>query len=102
MITSSTLFFLAAAGISALACFTVELNKVVTLYDKVHYGWSYFSGWAAVVFTFVCSGSSIASSFKRRTNVHVGCNMQVILPSNQNTSVPYNQFTVSTTTNRVI
>lgn len=95
-------FSLGAAGITALACYTVEANKIVTIDGKFHDGWSYFSGWVAVVFTFVCIGSSIASLFNRQTNVQVGSNMQVVVPNSYVTSVPYNQFTVSANTNKVI
>lgn len=80
----------------------MKTNKRVTVDGKLHYGWSYFSGWGAVVFTCVCIGSSIASVFNRQANVPVGSNMQVVVPSTYTTSVPYNQITVSRNINNVI
>ena len=70
----------------------------MSLDKEFHYGWSYVSGWVAVAFASVCIGSSIISIFNRRPIVQVVNNMQVIAPGSYVTSVPYNQFAVSSST----
>ena len=99
--TSSSISFLAAAEITALSCFTAETNKLMSLSEELYYGWSYFCGWLAVAFTFVCIGSSIISIFNRRPIAQVANKMQVVVPGTFVTSVPYNQLAVSTSTTNV-
>ena len=99
--TSSSFSFLVAAEITAISCFTDETSKLVSSYEELHYGWSYFCGWVAVAFTLFCIGSSIISIFKRRPLVQVTNNMQVIVPGAYVTSVSYTQFAVSTNTTNV-
>ena len=51
----------------------------------------------AVALTFLCAGTSIASNLNKQTNAQVTNNMQVMVPNNYVTSVPYAIVFESTT-----
>lgn len=89
---------LAAAEITAMLCFTAEVQNTIAPYNGVEYDLSYKFGWVACVTALLCVGSSIASIFNRIPNVESGSNMQVFVPNITATSVPYNHFDVPTAT----
>ena len=91
-------FCLATAEITAMSCFTAEVQKTIAPYFGVEYDSSYQFGWVACVTALLCVKSSIASIFNRIPNVEAGNNMQVFVPNITATAVPYNQFDIPTAT----
>ena len=64
-------FFLVAAEITALSCFTKDVSNDQKIFDhyrqgvKFDFTWSYGTAWVAIGFTILCFGSSILSIFNR-------------------------------------